>query len=372
MSNDNEPNAKRQRRQLHQPLIIPSINTGSILSDPTLDDNLIGTPPSDRASNPDLYDGLTVISSFLRQHQFLSSNNEGGGSAGANSNNAGLSRIYKPTIEEFTRAQIERQAAGLRTNTNGASSSDMKNVVDCHATALQYGLDTIATQERWVDKIEDNLTEVHKRLCPTIPQSGRYRTSNVKTANIRYPKHEDVRGEADKFALAVTRYQQKWTSSSTAIMNEQQWREQVYQGIALTTIVMFGLSNIHPFQDGNGRTGRIFLNVALKKFLGLPFSVIITATFQQRREYVDALNDCRTHLLKISSRQEQAQQDRNNISTFIFEKLIHVVFDRVLQAVKQANSLIEAKTHAASVEEEAKITREIRERSAEGQCVICK
>ena len=98
---------------------------------------LIREPPVSRVINPDLHDGLVTITVFLRQHQFLSSGHH---EAGAN---AGLARIYGPVMEEFTKAQMDRQAAGLRTNTSGASAATLKRVVDCHADALQHGIDSI-------------------------------------------------------------------------------------------------------------------------------------------------------------------------------------------------------------------------------------
>ena len=147
---------------------------------------------------------------------------------------------------------------------------------------------------------------------------------------------------------------------------------------------MFGIIDIHPFKDGNGRTGRIFLNIALKRFLGLPFPVVITATAQQRREYVDALKEGRTRLERFSMQQSSSCSMLERFSTTrsfpryydndppVFESLIKVVFERVLQAVKQVNTLLEEKTHAAAVEEKARIARQVREEAAASQCAICK
>jgi len=171
------------------------------------------------------------------------------------------------------------------------------------------------------------------------------------------------------FSMAVQRYQKKWANSSTTIMDEQQWCEHVYQKISIAAIVLFGVNDIHPFQDGNGRTSRIYVNIALKKLLGLPFPVTITATLEQRREYVNALKECRSRLPRIFKRQKTNSGRRSNLPAF--RDLIVVVYERILHAVRQANSMIETKTRAAAVEEEARIERRARERAAEGQCVIC-
>mmetsp|Transcript_22461 Transcript_22461/g.47287 ORF Transcript_22461/g.47287 Transcript_22461/m.47287 type:complete len:609 (+) Transcript_22461:88-1914(+) len=363
---------------------IQPIETGTILSDASLDDYLIGTPPSSRSVNPDLHDGLVAIATFLRRHQFLSSSSssvaaghehdqrEGDGAVAASSTGGLSSRIYGPVIEEFTKAQMDRQAAGLRTNTSGASAAAMKKVVDCHTKALQHGLDSIATNNQdpssWLTRIEANLNVLHSKLCPEIMQSGRYRGNRVRASNTQFIPPENIREEMDAlFSVAAVRLQSKWASSSTAIMDEQQWCEHVYRKIAIAAIVLFGINDIHPFQDGNGRAARIYMNVALKKLLGLPFPIIITATAPQRREYVDGLRESRSRLQRIAQKSSRTKKANSPV----FRSLIQVVFDRIIHAIRQVNSLIETKSQAAAVEEEAKIARRVRERAAAGQCVIC-
>ena len=231
-----------------QPLI-PPINTGTILSDQNLDDHLIGKPPAARVINSTLHDGLVAISAFLRQHQFLSSStrNDSESGDGGGSSTAGLSsNIYGLILDDFVKSQIERQAAGLRTNTNGATAASVKKVVDCHADALQFGLDTIAKQDAWFN--EANIFSMHSKLCPDIPQSGRYRENKVRAANTLFTRPENIREEMNKFELAMKRFQTKWASSSTAILNDTQWCEKVYQKISIVAVLLFGINDIHPFQ----------------------------------------------------------------------------------------------------------------------------
>ena len=372
----NEPPRKRQRQQQQQQPLIPPINTGTILSEANLNDGhrLIGKPPASRDANPELYDGLVAISTFLRQHQYLSSSSSSENSNGPTDNN--LAKIYGPTIENFTESQFERQSVGLRTNINGASAADLKKVVDCHADALRHGLDSMGTQQQqqethWFDNIETSVCDVHSKLCPDIPQSGKYRENKVRAARTGFTLPENIKDQMEKLALAMKQFETKWGSSSTAIVDEKQWIVQVYQKTALSAILLFGVNDIHPFKDGNGRVGRIFGNIALKRLLGLPFPVVITATAQQRREYVDALKEGRTRLERFSTQQSSSGVSTNDDPP-VFEKLITVVFERVVHAVRQVNSVLAEKTQAAATEEEARIARRVRERSAEGQCVICK
>ena len=125
-----------------------------------------------------------------------------------------------------------------------------------------------------------------------------------------------------------------------------------------------------PFlQDGNGRTGRIYANVALKTLLGLPFPVTITATVPQRQEYIAGLKDCRSRLLDLS---QQPPASRKRPRDPVFASLIAVVVDRVAHAVRQFDALIATRSRAAAAEEEARAARRARERAAAGQWVIAR
>ena len=115
------------------------------------------------------------------------------------------------------------------------------------------------------------------------------------------------------------------------------------------------------------------MNMALKKLLGLPFPIIITATQPQRREYVDALREGRSRLQSISTTSHSSSSmDRVGLVGPAFVSMIEVIIDRVLHAVVQINSLLESKAQAAVIDEEARAARRFRDRAAEGQCAICK
>lgn len=169
------------RRTPSRPMIQP-INTGTILSKVSFDEKLIGRAPSSRAVNSDMYDGLVTISAFLRRHQFLSS---------ATSTNS-EARVYRPVMAEFTKAQMERQATGLRTNTSAADGATMKKIVDSHNDALRYALDTVAEQDSWLTSIGAHTKGVHSRLCPDVEFSGSYRENKVRAGNSLFPLPENI------------------------------------------------------------------------------------------------------------------------------------------------------------------------------------
>ena len=342
-----------KRKRAANPLIQP-IDTGSILSDPNNDTHLIGKAP---VSGP-LYDGLVVISSFIRQHQFLSAGNNVGASASAVS-----VQDYIKIINEFQDFMQTRQITGLRSNTSSASAVELQKIQDCHRDALQHGLNFVATQDTWFDNT--NFHAIHTKLCPDDAQSGRFRNNKVRASNTLFTRPENIQEQFNRLSIAIKRYQTKWASFPSAMMDEKQWVNHVFCQISLVAIVLFGIVDIHPYRDGNGRTARIYMNIALKRILGLPFPVTVTGNVEQRKEYVDALRECRSRLLRIS-KGENLKDGQS-----VFQHLIEVVMDRILHHVVEINSLIEAKAQSAAAEDEARILRRWREKAATAQCCIC-
>lgn len=65
-----------------------------------------------------------------------------------------------------------------------------------------------------------------------------------------------------------------FTLNTIAIMNDDQWYESVFRNITIAVVIMFGINNIHPFQDGNWRTAKIFMIIVLKRLLRLPIAIL--------------------------------------------------------------------------------------------------
>jgi hypothetical protein len=182
---------------------------------------------------------------------------------------------------------MDRQSVGLRTNTTGATAEALKKIVDSHVNALKYGIDSVAMQdESWLTSMEENLCSVHSKLCPDIRQSGRYRESRVRASDSAFVSPNDIRSEMINFSLALEWFQTTCLSSTRAITNDYQWCESVHRKITIAAVIMFGINDIHPFQDGNGRITRIFMNIALKRLLGLPFTIVVCATVLRRNKDV--------------------------------------------------------------------------------------
>eukprot|EP00986_Skeletonema_menzelii_P005987 scaffold2258_cov144-Skeletonema_menzelii.AAC.16 len=345
-------NQHKRARGQKQDLIQP-INSGSILSNSNHDRHLVGNAPTAGY----FYDSLLSIASFLRQHQFLSAGSSTGASASVSTES------YGQLIKDFEISQLNCQPAGLRTNTNSASASDVQKITDCHSDALEHGLNCIAAKDSWLDKT--NLQFIHAKLCPDQAEAGRYRDNKVRASNTLFVIPENIETEMNNFFFAAKRFQTMWANPSTAIMDEQQWVKLVHGKISIVAIILFGIVDIHPFRDGNGRTARVFMNIALKRILGLPFPITITSQVHHRRQYVDAIKECRSRLSHISKGEDMAEGQS------AFDHLTKFVADRVLHAVVQMNSLVELKAHSAAMEEEARVARRVREKLSAGQCIIC-
>jgi len=178
-------------------------NIGTVLRDLfpfILDEDLIGSVPSPSSSsrttianksktthNRRAYNNLQTIVGFLRSHQLQASANDAAAATMAatsvslddndddddddnNNNNSSHDNenctnetnnsttsteavavvtsveYYEPALKEFQRSQLERQAAGLRTNTNRtASVKEMNQLIQNHRNALTLALMTTTT-----------------------------------------------------------------------------------------------------------------------------------------------------------------------------------------------------------------------------------
>lgn len=101
-------------------------------------------------------------------------------------------------------------------------------------------------------------------------EAGRYRTLDVRAAGTEhiYPPHYQVPEMMAEFA--------SWIASDDA---------QALHPVEYATQVHYRLVSIHPFRDGNGRAGRLLMNMFLMR-AGYPIAVITNA---RRAQYLAAL-----------------------------------------------------------------------------------
>ena len=85
------------------------------------------------------------------------------------------------------------------------------------------------------------LLEIHRIAAESIvSDSGAYRQSEVVVSNLTPPPHTEVPTEMGKFFSELQYYWEKCDP------------------ISLTAFILWKINLIHPFENGNGRTARLF------------------------------------------------------------------------------------------------------------------
>ncbi len=172
-------------------------------------------------------------------------------------------------IEGNTLTQSETQLVLEKGITVGGKTLREHLEVVGHRDAIDY-VESLAQKETTIGEWE--IRQIHSLLLSAIDraEAGRYRQLDVKAAgtDYTYPPHYLL---PELMAEFVT-----WLNSEAA----QQLHPIDYAAEAHCRFV-----GIHPFRDGNGRTGRLLMNVLLLRS-GYPVVVI---TNQQRAEYIEAL-----------------------------------------------------------------------------------
>lgn len=311
---------------------------------------------------------------------------------------------WEKVIRQFSDTQMDRQAAGLRTNTNRESTEGMNQLIEAHKTALMaaikhaeggspYGAPgSSRIAEDFLSR--DVLCEWHKILSNSNSSrttqytrgGGTYRVGSARAGNTVFCHPRNIDHEMELFFSAIWELHSRWdifscfNATSPAINDvggtDAQHRKlrMTYRVLALGAIYMYGITDVHPFSDGNGRISRLSCNWVLRRFLGLPFSITLAATPHQRKEYIEALRSARTAIGLIQERgtyYNHYDNHENRKPAAIFQSLINLLLDRTANALQEVQRILAEKTRAASVDEEDRIARLVRERAAAGSCVIC-
>lgn len=134
-----------------------------------------------------------------------------------------------------------------------------------HVEAIDFIRD-LAMDERAIT--EWDIRQIHGLVYKGERNAGAYRTVNVMAAgsNYRYPD-----------AILVPELMQgfgDWLQSTPSL-----------HPVEIATEIHYRLVTIDPFQDGNGRTARLLMNLSLLRS-GYPIAVIKT---EDRSVYIDAI-----------------------------------------------------------------------------------
>jgi len=161
---------------------------------------------------------------------------------------------------------IER---GVSAVIKGKSLKDQLEAIN-HAKAVEF-IRILAKEKRGHQYItEADIKTIHKIVLAGIDDewAGRYRESEVfiKGANVQFPISRDVPYHMIEFV---------------------QWLEtqQGFHPVRVAADAHFKFVSIHPFVDGNGRTGRLLMNLILI-INGYPMAIIRN---EDRTQYLEAV-----------------------------------------------------------------------------------
>ncbi|KAG7345401.1 Fic/DOC family protein [Nitzschia inconspicua] len=297
---------------------------------------------------------------------------------------------YSAAVHVFAQTQMSRQKAGLGHNANVENADGLQQLVQSHSAALNAAI-LHAENERpvgmpfFMPSAED-MCSWHSFLCPDHPQTGQYRKSPCRLGRTEFTHPDDLESEMNAFSKAMEQLHSKWTNlihvGSTDPQNEEILIVSTYYCVALAAIMLYGILDIHCFKDGNGRIARICTNWVLRKVLGLPFTIVITANPSQRSEYTANVKSALQWIISLKevdptnpdfplSVTHGTMHPTPHIEYGIFQDLIYMLLDRIAHACHECQRVIAEKSQAATANEEARIAREVRERAATGQCCIC-
>jgi len=174
---------------------------------------------------------------------------------------------HSTAIEGNTLTQSETQIVIEKGVTIGGKSVLEHLEVIWHKEALDFVIELASDQTPLGER---EIREIHSLVMKgqANGDSGRYRNLDVKAAGTDYvyPSHLKVPELMEGFV--------EWLGSSPDL-----------HPVDLASEAHLRFVTIHPFRDGNGRVGRLLLNLLLLRH-GYPIAVVHVA---QRAEYIGAM-----------------------------------------------------------------------------------
>lgn len=142
--------------------------------------------------------------------------------------------------------------------------------------ALEDAKDAWAFAKRYSGNIDfEFILQIHRQLMKTIDPdiAGNIRQQSVWVGNRKCLDHNYIRQEIDKLC-------HEWNILRFDLMkkSDKKWKELLIQNWHIR------FEKIHPFIDGNGRTGRIIMN---KQRLRIGLHIKIIHTGREQIEYYE-------------------------------------------------------------------------------------
>jgi len=286
----------------------------------------------------------------------------------SNAADVAAAEIYLSALREFNTSQMDRQNAGLTSNVGRADAVSAELIKKQHRAALQAALDHAENTKEPLTS--DLLCEWHKLLCGAgvHKEAGKLRKKSVRAGRKTFAKPERVREELEKVIEGLQELERRLVANRLASHDGQ-------GPLIFAAAALFGIVDIHPFVDGNGRLCRIVANWCLRR-ARFPFPINFIVTKAQRREYISAIQETNgaTHLHYRGVKAEQeGSMTRLDVlrTTGCFSPIVCLIADRLARAFSEFRREEADKANLASEESEARAARNARERAAEGDCIIC-
>lgn len=171
-------------------------------------------------------------------------------------------------IEGNTLTQNETELVLSKGITIGGKTLAEHLEVIGHEEAINY-IETLAQARAPIGEWE--IRQIHnlilRKISPT--EAGQYRQLDVKAAGTEYvyPPHYQLPELMNEFV--------GWLVAEATNLHP----------VVAATEAHYRFVSIHPFRDGNGRTGQLLMNLLLMR-AGFPIAIIAN---QQRQAYIEAL-----------------------------------------------------------------------------------
>jgi Fic family protein len=176
---------------------------------------------------------------------------------------------HSNALEGNTLTQSETELVLTTGITIGGKTLQEHLEVIGHVEAIAY-IELLAQQTTRLSEWE--IRQIHSLILRKInpEEAGRYRTLDVQAAGTGYiyPPHYALSEQMTDFVI--------WLNSTDA---------QALHPILYAIEAHSRFVTIHPFRDGNGRTGRLLMNLLLLR-AGYPIAVI---TRENRQRYIETL-----------------------------------------------------------------------------------
>jgi fido (protein-threonine AMPylation protein) len=290
---------------------------------------------------------------------------------------------YIKAVKEFSESQLQLQIASLTKNAGKHDAEGASTLVQRYSSALSMAL-SHARDPRQQHLTIGILCEWHRELGGggLIANAGRIRDKQVKAGITTFTHKDHVREELEKLILVLGElevragaYSSSGGGAGGGALNGNGNRnvnlQQAYGSAVFAAAALFGICDIHPFDDGNGRLARIVSNWALAR-TGFPFVINFFASLFQRTEYINAIQKTSRNIQLVCF---------GNVSVDVFstirrligplKPLVDLTLDRVHKAVVECKKIIAEKSRLESEEMEASAAKKFRDTAAAGCCLIC-